>query len=806
MSYAEIAVDAPLGPGRTLTYEILPNTSVTPGNIVWVPLGSRIVSGVVFSISEATNVEGVRPIIETQTTAFLLSPQQLLLASWLSLETLSSLYEAAALMLPWDFQRREFLSLDVNSMNLQEQPETLSQIEKDVIGILKQGKQLRRSHINDAKRRAIRGLIGKGIIIQKWGPRAKAQYSEFGHLSISYSEAIRLVSKSAKQTAVLEFLSTLPKDENEIELAQLNKLFSPSVVRSVIAKGILSKYSKRKLRDPIRHRETSPQPNLQLTSSQSSSLQAIASSLQNQAGHTFLLHGVTGSGKTEVYMQALKKCIDLNMRGIYLVPEIALTTQITKRLTQRFPGKVGLLHSGLTLGERYDTWWRIREGDYDIVLGSRSAIFAPQPDLGLIILDEEHESTYKQQDNPPLYHARAVANKWAELTGATVVLGSATPEVTVHQRALRGEYHLLSLTDRLASSSHQKPTPVPLPIVEIIDMREELKSGVRSIFSRRLQQKLEETLRRGDQALLFLNRRGSSPIIQCRECGYAARCSSCDRPMTYHANRDRLFCHHCGRRQSNMNRCPVCSSQRIRHLGVGTQTVSQEIERLFGIQPIRWDRDTAPNQLAHDDILDRFARGDNQILVGTQMIAKGFDLPHVTLVGVILADLSLHIPDYRSGERTFQLLCQVAGRAGRDGSPSLAIIQTYSPNNYAIVAAAKQDYLAYAEAEIKFRQQYRYPPFYRLARLMFEHTNAAYAETQTREIATYLRSTIAKQQLSGLDIIGPAPAYPIRSKGRYRWHMILRAENSIADDLPRFIREMPPPKGWQIEIDPVSLV
>ena len=805
MSYAEIAVDAPLGPGRTLTYEILPNTSVTPGNIVWVPLGSRIVSGVVFGISQATDVPGVRPIIETQTTEFLLSPQQLLLARWLSLETLSSLYQAAALMLPWDFQRREFLSLDVNSMSLQEQSETLSQVEKAVIDVLKQGKQLRRFHINDAKRRAIQGLIRKGIIVQKWLPRsgAKAQYREFGRLMIPYSEAMRLVRKGAKQqTALIESLSAL----SEVELTQLRKRFGHHVVRSVIDKGILEIRAKRQLRDPIRHRKTSPQPNLQLTSSQSSSLQAIASSLQTQAGHTFLLHGVTGSGKTEVYIHALKKCIDLNMRGIYLVPEIALTTQLTERLTQRFPGKVGLLHSGLTLGERYDTWWRIREGDYDIVLGSRSAIFAPQPDLGLIILDEEHESTYKQQDTPPLYHARAVANKWAELTGATVVLGSATPEVTVHQRALSGEYHLLSLTDRLASSSHQKPTPVPLPIVEIVDMREELKSGVRSIFSRRLQQELGETLRRGDQALLFLNRRGSSTIIQCRECGYAARCSSCDRPMTYHANRDRLFCHHCGRRQSNMNRCPICSSQRIRHLGVGTQTVSQEIERLFGIQPIRWDQDTAPNQLAHDDILDRFARGDNQILVGTQMIAKGFDLPHVTLVGVILADLSLHIPDYRSGERTFQLLCQVAGRAGRDGSPSLAIIQTYSPNNYAIVAAAKQDYLAYVEAEIEFRQQYRYPPFSRLARLMFEHTNAAYAETQTREIATYLRSTIAKQQLSGLDIIGPSPAYPIRSKGRYRWHMIVRAENSIADDLPRFIREMPPPKGWQIEIDPISLV
>jgi primosomal protein N' (replication factor Y) len=809
MSYAEIAVDAPLGPGRTLTYAIPPNASVTPGNIVWVPLGARIVSGVVFKISEETDVDPVRPIIETQTTAFLLSSQQLVLASWLSLETLSSLYEAAALMLPWDFQGREFLSLKFNSLNAQEHHDTLSQIEKDVIDVLKQGRQLRRSYINDSTRRAIRSLLQKEIIVRKWFPRsgARVQYREFGRLAISSGEAISLIGKGGKRlTALIEFLSTLPENENDAELTLLRKWFGPGVVRRAIDKGVLEVHTRRNLRDPMRRYSVSPQPNLQLTSSQASSLAAITSSLRDQAGQTFLLRGVTGSGKTEVYMQALKQCVDLKMRGIYLVPEIALTAQLTERLTNRFPGKVGLLHSGLTVGERYDTWWRIREGDYEVVLGSRSAIFAPQPNLGLIILDEEHEWTYKQQDVPPLYHARSVAEKWAELIGATVVLGSATPDVTIHHQAQQGKYHLLSMTERLSSTHHQKPIPVPLPSVEVVDMREELKAGVRSIFSRRLQEALTETLSRGDQAMLFLNRRGSSSIIQCRECGYAARCSACDRPMTYHAARNRLFCHHCGRRQSNMNQCPICSGQRIRYLGVGTQTVSQELERLFGIHPIRWDRDTAPNRIAHDKILSHFARGDNQVLVGTQMIAKGLDLPHVKLVGAILADLSLHIPDYRSGERTFQLLCQVTGRAGRDGSPSLAIIQTYSPTNYAILAAAKQDYLAYAKSEIEFRQQYRYPPFYRLARLLFEHTDPTYAETQTRQIASYIRSTIAKQRLPGIDLIGPAPAYPMRSKGRYRWHVIVRAAEVIANELPGLLKPMATIPGWKVEIDPVSLV
>ena len=731
--YAEVAVDAPLPPERTLTYAIPPGMSVAPGQPVWAPLLSRRVSGVIFDLSDHTEIEGVRFLGELQDPAFALSPSQLALARWLSRETLCSLYEAAALMLPWDFRRRLLSVLRSTEKAAEDDLSTRSDEERRLLAALHPTRpaEERRLVRTAADRSALRRLLRDGLVVREWRwdrPRATAQYRATLRLAVSADEAqqhaAELPDASYQQKALLEYLAgTLT-----IDRTAARKEFGPSAVKALEERGLVAVDQHRRLRDPLASRASPRQAPLQPTPDQSKAIDAIASSLQRTDGQSFLLLGVTGSGKTEVYLQALERCIAQGRRGLYLVPEIALTPQLTERLLGRFPGRVGLLHSGLSLGQQYDAWWRIHRGDFDVVLGSRSAVFAPVPDLGLVILDEEHEWTYKQQDIAPRYHARDVALKLAELTGATVVMGSATPDLVTHHHARQGRHRLLELPQRLAPGGGGRAQAVPLPRAQVVDMREELKAGVRSIFSRSLHEALARTLERGEQAILFLNRRGASGIVQCRDCGHVLRCRSCDVPLTYHAVGERMVCHHCARRTRQPSQCPACRGPRIRHLGLGTQRVVQEVEQTFGARVLRWDYDAARGREAHEALMASFARGEADVLVGTQMVAKGLDLPRVTLAGAILADLGLHLPDYRSAERTFQLLCQVAGRAGRGGEPGQAIIQTYSPEHYAVRLAAAQDYDAFAAEELAFRRTHAYPPFSRLGRLLFQHTNAAYAQ------------------------------------------------------------------------------
>ena len=809
--YAEVAVDAPLPPERTLTYAIPPGMSVAPGQVVWAPLQSRRVSGVVFALSDHTEVGGVRDLGDVLDASFALSPAQLALARWLSRETLCSLYEAAALMLPWDFKRRLLSLLRTIDKAGEEDPSPRTEEERRLLAALHRTTPTdeRRVVRTAAARTALRRLVRDGLVVREWRwerPRATPQFRATLRLAVSAEEARRhaadLADRSHRQKALLEYLAATPS----IDLTAARKEFGPSAVKAVEDRGLVAIDQHRRLRDPLASRTSPRQAPLQPTTNQAAAIEAIASSVQRADGQGFLLHGVTGSGKTEVYLQALARCIAQGRRGLYLVPEIALTPQLTARLLGRFPGRVGLLHSGLSAGQQYDAWWRIHHGDFDVVLGSRSAVFAPVPDLGLVILDEEHEWTYKQQDIAPRYHARDVALKLAELTGATVVLGSATPDLSTHHHARQGRHRLLELPQRLALGEDGRPRTVPLPKAQVVDMREELKAGVRSIFSRSLHEALTRTLQRGEQAILFLNRRGASGIVQCRDCGHVLRCRSCDAPLTYHAVGERMVCHHCGRRRPQATRCPDCRGSRIRHLGIGTQRVVQEVEQAFGARVLRWDQDAARDRAAHEALMDSFARGDADVLVGTQMVAKGLDLPRVTLVGAILADLGLHLPDFRSAERTFQLLCQVAGRAGRLGGPGQAIIQTYSPEHYAVRLAAAQDYDAFAAAELDFRRAHAYPPYSRLARLLFQHTNPAYAQREAESVATRIRAYCVREGLGEVDVIGPAPAYPPRLRGRYRWHMVVRVPVGAPVDLPALLASLGPLPGWRIDVDPVSLV
>jgi primosomal protein N' (replication factor Y) len=540
-----------------------------------------------------------------------------------------------------------------------------------------------------------------------------------------------------------------------------------------------------------------------------------------QGGSTtaFLLHGVTGSGKTEVYLRALEEAVRLGKRGIVLVPEIALTPQTVRRFAERFPGQVAVLHSGLSQGELFDQWHGIRDGRYAVVVGSRSAVFAPQPDLGLIVIDEEHEWTYKQQDQAPRYDAREAALKLAELTGAVVVLGSATPDTVSYQRALWGRYELLELRERVrpvfSGPNVVGITSTPeMPPVDVVDMREELKGGNRSIFSRSLQLGLYQALEKGEQAILFLNRRGSAGFLQCRDCGFVPQCSSCAIALSYHRHLDpagaeveRLLCHQCNRGRRPFDVCPMCGGARLRPMGLGVERVEEAVQEQFpAARTLRWDRDVTQGRHAHEQILSSFLRGEADVLVGTQMVAKGLDLPAVTLVGVISADIGLHIPDFRSAERTFQLLTQVAGRAGRsapnDGGPppGRVVIQTYTPDNYAIVAAAQHDYASFFEAEIELRRQEAYPPFVRLARLIFSHTNSSYGERQAERMVRQLRREVAQKGLPGVEVLGPAPPHVPKWHGRYRWQVTVRSP-----DPAELLRDVKLGEGWALDIDPASL-
>jgi primosomal protein N' (replication factor Y) len=495
------------------------------------------------------------------------------------------------------------------------------------------------------------------------------------------------------------------------------------------------------------------------------------------------------------------------------------------RFGARFPERVAVLHSALTEGERYDTWRRARAGLIDVVIGPRSALFSPLHPLGLLVLDEEHDDSYKQEAPRPRYHSRDVALARARLTGATVIFGSATPSLEAYTRAKRDQLHLLEMPRRImghtsrlrALETYYQLTQTsyraldegpsealyrPLPPVQIVDLRAELRAGNRSIFSRILQQAMGEALSRGEQVILFLNRRGTATFVLCRDCGHVVRCPRCDTPLTYHSPRSRLVCHHCNHREPQRHRCPQCGSRRIRYFGLGTERVESAVRESWPeARLLRWDRDTARTHAAHANILQRFIDGAADVMVGTQMIAKGLDLPLVTVVGVISADTMLNLPDFRASERTFQLLTQVAGRAGRGLLGGRVILQTYNPDHYAIKAASKHDYAQFTAQELAFRREQSYPPYRRLVKLYYESPNAGRAQSAAEELAQQLRTALSKQGLPTTDLIGPAPPFFARLRGKYRWQILLRHPEPAT-----FLRSAGVPAGWRVDVDPTNVL
>ena len=648
------------------------------------------------------------------------------------------------------------------------------------------------------------------------------------------TDAIIELRSAQKQVAVLEFL------EGEEGPVWIGWVYAQTgcdlrTLRDLAEHGLVSLEEEEVRRDPLEGREFATDVPPKLTPDQEAVWEEIARGIKGRVGQVsipadkdpspwaYLLHGVTGSGKTEIYLRALQMTLAMRRGAIVLVPEIALTPQTIRRFAARFPGHIAVQHSKLSLGERYDTWRRIRAGEVDVVIGSRSAVFAPMPHLGLIVMDEEHEWSYKQE-RTPRYHARDVALKLAELTGAVVILGSATPDVVSYYRAQRGEYKLLELPKRIMGHRRQDDPALSgfairrgyrelgpeykgayyleLPPVQIVDLRQELRAGNRSIFSRALQQAMTEALAAGEQIILFLNRRGTATFIMCRDCGHVLKCPRCDVPLTYHGARDELICHHCNRRSAVPSVCPECWSKRVKFFGIGTQKVEAVTQELFPqARLLRWDRDATGGKDAHDIFLERFINHEADVMIGTQMVAKGLDLPLVTLVGVINADTALYLPDFRAGERTFQILTQVAGRAGRSVLGGQVIVQTYTPEHDCIQAASRHDYEGFYRQELAFRREQGYPPFRRLAQLVYTHSNAARCEEEADKLYRLLRHKIARLGLSGVDLIGPAPCFRRRLRGKYRWQIVVRAADPRA-----LLADMAFPLGWRIDIDPVSLL
>ncbi len=725
--YAKVIVDiAHANVDRLFTYEIPDDLNVSAGQRVLVPFGAgnRQTEGFVLELSD-TAEQGVRikRVIRTLEPYSVLLFEQIELAKWIAASYHCLLVDALRLMIP---------------------------------------AQLRGGRVKEKRIRTLcipEGLDAEGALaamLKKDGtPKAPLQY-----------EVLKLLSESNTHMSARDICAFIPN--------------AAGAIRALINKGLIAEQGAEVYRDPGGGRHTEATAPLVLNAEQRAALDGIEAALCVREG-ALLLHGVTGSGKTEVYMQAIAKALEAGGGAIVLVPEISLTPQTMQRFSGRFGDNVALLHSRLSAGERYDEWRRIRLGKAKVVLGARSAVFAPLENIRLIVIDEEHEPSYNSEITPR-YSAVEVAAKRCSLNGAALVLGSATPSLQSYRRALAGRYTLLPLNSRVMD--------VAMPKVEIADMRAEFAAGNTGIFSAALQTRLEECLTAGEQAILFINRRGYSTFVSCRGCGYVIKCDNCDVSMTYHKPEERLKCHYCGKSIRVPKVCPSCGKPYLKYFGIGTQQVEEQLyERFPGVAALRMDMDTTRAKNSHQAILDRFASGGAQVLIGTQMVAKGLDIPNVTLVGIVAADASLHIPDYRSCERTFQLLTQVAGRAGRDGREGHVVIQTYTPEHPAISLAAAQDYRAFYDYEIARRRAELFPPFSIFARVLFTGEEEARLQEEceafTAGLELALRETIADAGGDARELLFacgmPAPVKRRQSLFRYQTLLKLaRTKNAPA--------------------------
>lgn len=768
---AKVIVDVPtMQTDQPFTYLVPENLNeqLAVGMRVEVPFGNgnRHVQGFVLAIEpmaatvlDETNVQ-LKELVAVLDLKPVLNTEMLALADYMKEKTFAFKITCLQTMLPSvmraDYQKYIYLT-DELSEELQDQLfyglEEISWDQAQERGLLPQLMALRKQQKVDIRYEVTtRNKVKMVRFIQA----AK----EFEQL-----EEIRLgLRKGAKKKEQLLYYLQRLGTEKVTAVKEMKELgFSTALLNEAAKNGWLTFIEKEAYRDPFANQTFEKTTALSLNAEQQVAVETILQSVQEQQSQTYLLEGITGSGKTEVYLQVIAEVLNQGKTAIMLVPEISLTPQMVQRFKSRFGEHVAVMHSGLSQGEKYDEWRKIERGEAEVVVGARSAIFAPIENIGVIIVDEEHDASYKQEETPR-YHARDLAIWRSEYHHCPVVLGSATPSLESRARAQKNVYQRLRLTQR----ANQAAT---LPTIDVVDMRQEVENGNVSSFSMSLQEKLQERLEKNEQSVLLLNRRGYSSFVMCRDCGYVLPCPNCDISLTLHMDSKTMKCHYCGHEERIPYRCPNCGQDKIRYYGTGTQKVEEELQTLLPDSRIlRMDVDTTRRKGAHEKILRTFGEGQADILLGTQMIAKGLDFPNVTLVGVLNADTALNLPDFRSSERTFQLLTQVSGRAGRAEKPGEVIIQSFNPEHYAIQLAKAQDYEDFYTKEMYIRHRGDYPPYYFTVQITASHPEENEAAKQMFQIATKLKQGLSPQAI----LLGPTPNAIMRVNNRYFYQVIIK--------------------------------
>ena len=823
-SFVQIVVNVPAVSG-IFDYAV-PETllgQVGIGQLVIAPFGKQTVQGVVFRFIDQPSVPDIKEIIELVDAAPVMTQAQIALAEAMAESTFSSLASIVSLFLPTGLSQEADTRFEIRAANLGSQKASVeaSKIATRLIQLLQERGPLRGrqidTHFRQVEwRRVATTLVRKGVLASKSvlpPARVRSKYVKTAQLSappeVVEAEIGHLGKTESTQTRrkkVLQFLMQV-KEAVNVSWVYAESGCTLADLQELEERGLVRLFETEIFRDPLEKTDIqidryTGKDEIELTSEQRAVMHEITSAVSSLETHQpFLLQGVTGSGKTEIYLRATEEVIRRGKEAIILVPEIALTPQTVHRFLSRFPGQVGLVHSKLSEGERYDTWRRARAGLLKVVIGARSALFSPLPNIGLIVVDECHDSSYYQAD-PPFYHAVTTAQTYARLAGAICIMGSATPTVVQRYQSEQGiddrALKRLELPRRIFEAG--------LPPVQVVDMRDELKAGQRGIFSRFLLKELQATLERGEQAILFLNRRGTATYIFCRDCGHVLRCPNCETPLTLHVEeKERLLCHHCGYERSKPSTCPVCRGRHIREYGLGSERVEEEVKSIFPqTHTLRWDWETTREKHSHEMILTHFAAHRADVLIGTQMLAKGLDLPLVTLVGIVLADVGLYLPDPFAGERVFQVLTQVAGRAGRSERGGEVVLQTFDPANQVIRSAAQHDANGFYQYELEQRRRLGYPPFSRLVRLEFRHRETSTARSEAQKLASKLSQLLISGNWKETTMIGPVPSFFARIGGYYRWQIILRGPDPLAvlkeDSVARWLVD------WRVEADPISLL
>ncbi|MBM3263034.1 MAG: primosomal protein N' [candidate division Zixibacteria bacterium] len=778
--FAEVALPLPID--QVFTYRV-PDAlcdAARPGCRAFVSFGSRLLTGVITGRVEQCPVADPKPILDVLDLDPIMDGALLDLTRWVADYYLCPWGEAIRAALPAGLLNEAEQTVSLTKPCPPDVIERLRRTAPRQALLLASIAEHQTVSVIELKRRLkipqlfglLRNLEARGFIEFIVGNPAAdpgIRYETWVELTLSAEETeetvARLAVRAPRQASCLNLLL---KHDRRLTTDQLRHLggVEASVLKTLVQRGMVETYEVEVIRDPYRDYRLSPAEPMRPTLEQALALGTIQEAIQQNDFAPILLYGVTGSGKTFVYTEAIRKTLFTGRAAIVLVPELALTPQTVQQFRAHFGDLVAVLHSGLSTGERFDSWRQIKAGKYRIVVGARSAVFAPVPHLGLIVVDEEHEPSYKQLDDPPLYHARDVAVMRARLVRGVTLLGSATPSLETFSNTQNDKFRLCRLTERVDRR--------PLPVVHIVDMRDEHREGNWSLFSRILTERIADRLEKNEQIILFLNRRGFSTFIQCHDCGFTFSCSDCSVTYTYHADSLLLRCHYCDRRMEPPDECPKCRSRSVRFRGTGTQRVEEEIKKRFpGARIARMDMDTTTRKGAHQDIFRRVATRQADILLGTQMVAKGFDFPHVTLVGVISADTTLNLPDFRASERTFQLLTQVAGRTGRSSLGGEVIVQTYSLGHHSIVSAQTHDYETFYVQEIAERRELSYPPFGRMVSILFQGKEEKTVIQEAKRFRELLRKSGG-----GLTVSGPASSVIERVRGEYRWHLMARSPHS----------------------------